>query len=538
MAATKQFAWWQTGVIYQIYPRSFQDSDGDGVGDLNGIIQRADYLAWLGIDAVWISPFFPSPMADFGYDISNYVDVDPLFGTLADFDRLVAQLHERRIRVILDLVPNHTSSAHPWFQESRRSRDNPKRDWYIWRDPAPDGGSPNNWLSQAGGGAWTLSPETGQYYYHAFLSEQPDLNWRNPEVRLAMKDAMRFWLDRGVDGFRVDVLWHLAKDPEFRDDPPNPNYRNSEPPFMRVLPRYSADQEDMIAIATELRQVLDDYPGERVLIGELSLPLKRLMEYYGPGLSAVHLPFNFALLWTAWTREGWTIERLAHMVERYETALPEGAWPNWVIGNHDQPRIATRIGAAQARVAMVLLLTLRGTPTLYYGDELGHPSVAIPADRVRDPFGINMPGGTQGRDPVRTPMPWDQSANAGFTTGEPWLPLAPDAATLNVDIEKAEPDSFLALTHRLLTLRRREPALHQGDWTRLDVQGPAFAYVRSWQERRFAVVLELYSQDTAVTLPEGLKGQIVLSTYRRHEGQSVSGQIQLSADEALVIKAT
>jgi alpha-glucosidase len=536
MKAKTHFVWWQTGVIYQIYPRSFQDSNGDGVGDLNGIIARADYLAWLGIDAVWISPFFPSPMADFGYDISNYVGVDPLFGTLADFDRLVAALHQRNIRVILDLVPNHTSSAHAWFQDSRRSRDDPKRDWYIWRDPAPDGGPPNNWLSQAGGVAWTLSPETGQYYYHAFLSEQPDLNWRNPAVREAMKDAMRFWLDRGVDGFRVDVLWHLAKDPEFRDDPPNPNYRDSEPPFMRVLPHHSADHEDMIAIATELRQVLDAYPGDRVLIGELSLPLKRLMEYYGPELAAVHLPFNFALLWTAWTREGWTIERLAHMVERYETALPDGAWPNWVIGNHDQPRIATRIGAAQARVAIVLLLTLRGTPTLYYGDELGHPSVDIPADRVRDPFGINMPGGTQGRDPVRTPMPWDRSANAGFTTGEPWLPLAPDAATMNVATEKSDPHSHLALAHRLLALRRQEPALHQGNWARLDVQGPVFAYSRSWQDRRFAIVLELYSQDAAVTLPETFKGRIALSTHRQHEGHNVSGQIRLSADEALVIE--
>ena len=534
--AEAAFAWWKTGVIYQIYPRSFQDSNGDGIGDLNGIIARADYLAWLGIDAVWISPFFPSPMADFGYDISDYIGVDPIFGTLADFDRLLTALHARNIRVILDFVPNHSSIAHPWFQESRRSRDNPKRDWYIWRDPAPDGAPPNNWLSQAGGGAWTLSPETGQYYYHAFLSDQPDLNWRNPAVREAMKGALRFWLDRGVDGFRVDVLWHLAKDPEFRDDPPNPNYRESEPPFMRVLPHHSADHADMIDIATEMRRVLDEYPGERVLIGELSLPLKRLMEYYGPDLSAVHLPFNFALLWTAWTREGWTVERLSHMIERYERALPPGAWPNWVIGNHDQPRIASRIGMAQARVAMVLLLTLRGTPTLYYGDELGHPSVEIPPERVRDPFGINMPGGTQGRDPVRTPMPWDDTGHAGFSDSEPWLPLAPNAAELNIAAEKADPESMLSLTNRLLALRRREPALHKGDWARLDVKGPALGYLRSWQDQRLAILLELYSRDVAVILPDEIKGRIALSTHRKREGQSVSGQIQLSADEALVIE--
>ncbi|MFO0992336.1 MAG: alpha-amylase family glycosyl hydrolase [Hyphomicrobiales bacterium] len=536
MTGDAKLAWWRTGVIYQIYPRSFQDSNGDGVGDLAGIIERVDYLAWLGLDAVWISPFYPSPMADFGYDISNYTDVDPLFGTLADFDRLLAALHQRQIRVILDFVPNHTSIEHPWFQESRKSRSNPKRDWYIWHDPAPDGGPPNNWLSQAGGGAWTFEPETRQYYYHAFLALQPDLNWRNPEVRAAMKDVLRFWLDRGVDGFRVDVLWHLAKDPDFRDDPLNPNYRDSEPPFMRVLPKFSADHADMIAIATEMRQVLDEYKGDRVLIGELSLPLARLMDYYGPELSAVHLPFNFALLWTAWTREGWSIERLAHMVERYEKALPPGAWPNWVIGNHDQPRVATRIGMAQARVAMVLLLTLRGTPTLYYGDELGHPSVEIPPERVRDPFGINMPGGTQGRDPVRTPMPWDNSVNAGFTTGEPWLPLAPNAAQLDVVTQKADPNSMLSLTHRLLGLRRQEPALHQGDWKRLAVGGEAFAYLRSWEGRSFAVLLEINSRNSLITLPEGFQGRIVLSTQPSREQTKINGDFNIQSDEAVIVE--
>jgi len=536
MTGNAKLAWWKTGVIYQVYPRSFQDSDGDGVGDLAGIIERVDYLGWLGIDAVWISPFYPSPMADFGYDISDYTDVDPLFGTLADFDRMLEALHRRGIRVILDFVPNHTSIEHPWFQESQNSRSNPKRDWYIWRDPAPDGGPPNNWLSQAGGGAWTFEPETGQYYYHAFLASQPDLNWRNPEVRAAMMDVLRFWLNRGVDGFRVDVLWHLAKDPEFRDDPPNPNYRDNEPPFMRVLPKHSADHADMIAIATEMRHVLDEYEGDRVLIGELSLPLARLIEYYGPELSAVHLPFNFALLWTAWTREGWSIERLAHMVERYEKALPPGAWPNWVIGNHDQPRVATRIGVAQARVAMVLLLTLRGTPTLYYGDELGHPSVEIPPNRVRDPFGINMPGGTQGRDPVRTPMPWDNSVNAGFTTGEPWLPLAPNAAEFDVATQKTDLHSMLTLTRRLLALRRQAPALHQGDWTRLAVKGDAFAYLRSWEGRQFAVLLEINSRDGLIALPAGFAARIVLSTHADREGQSVGSEIKLRSDEALIVE--
>jgi alpha-glucosidase len=527
--------WWQRAVVYQIYPRSFQDSNGDGVGDLNGITARADYLSWLGTGAVWISPFFPSPMADFGYDISDYCAIDPLFGTLADFDRMLAELHRRGIRVILDLVPNHTSIEHPWFKESRSSRDNSKRDWYIWRDPKPDGGPPNNWLSQAGGTAWTFDPQTGQYYYHAFLKDQPDLDWRNPQVREAMHNVMRFWLDRGVDGFRVDVLWHLAKDPEFRDDPINPNYRESDPPFMRVLPKYSADQEEMIEIATGMRKVLEAYPGDRVLIGELSVPLERLMVYYGSGLDAVHMPFNFALLWAAWTRDGWTAERLKRLVTRYEGALPPGAWPNWVIGNHDQPRIATRLGPKQARVAMVLLLTLRGTPTLYYADELGHPSVEIPPDRVRDPFGINMPGGTQGRDPVRTPMPWDRSANCGFTAGEPWLPLAPNAAEISVETQKTDPQSMLSLAHSLIELRNSEPALNSGEFELLRTEGGAVAYRRSSDGRHFVVILDVESRPAAVQL--GMSGEIVVGTNPDRIGETVDGAIRIAADEAIVILA-
>jgi alpha-glucosidase len=527
--------WWQRAVIYQIYPRSFQDSNGDGIGDLNGIIARADYLAWLGIGAVWISPIFPSPMADFGYDISDYCGISPIFGTLADFDRMIAEFHRRDIRVILDFVPNHTSIAHPWFAESRRSRDNPKREWYIWRDPKPDGGPPNNWLSQAGGIAWTLDPQTGQSYYHAFLEDQPDLNWRNPEVRDAMHNVMRFWLDRGVDGFRVDVLWHLAKDPQFRDDPINPDYRESEPPFMRVLPKYSADQEDMIEIATEMRKMLDAYPGDRVFIGELSVPLERLMAYYGSGLSAVHMPFNFALLWAAWTRQGWTASRLKNLITRYEGALPPGAWPNWVLGNHDQPRVATRLRPEQARVAMVLLLTLRGTPTLYYADELGHPSVDIPAGRVRDPFGINMPGGTQGRDPVRTPMPWDRSRHCGFSTGEPWLPLAPNAAEISVESQKADPQSMLSLAHHLIELRRREPALNSGEFALLPTEGGAVAYRRDSGGRRFIIALDIESRPADVRF--GMSGQIVAATRPGRVGETVDRTIHIAADEAVVILA-
>jgi alpha-glucosidase len=338
-------AWWQSGIIYQIYPRSFQDGDGDGIGDLQGITRRLDHLVWLGVDAVWLSPFYPSPMADFGYDIADYRNVDPIFGKLADFDRLREETRRRGLKLILDLVPNHSSDRHPWFEESRASYHNPKRDWYIWRDPAPDGGLPNNWRSNFGGSAWEFDETTRQYYYHAFLKEQPDLNWRNPAVRDAIYDVMRFWLDRGADGFRVDVIWHLMKDAEFRDNPPNPGFQSDDAEIRRYLEVYSADQPEIHEVIAEMRHVLDGY-AERLLIGEIYLPLERLVAYYGADLKGAHLPFNFQLV-----ESPWNARTLARIVEEYERALPAGGWPNWVLGNHDKPRIASRIGQPQARVA-------------------------------------------------------------------------------------------------------------------------------------------------------------------------------------------
>jgi alpha-glucosidase len=351
--------WWQTGILYQVYPRSFQDSNGDGVGDLAGIVARLPYLVELGVDAIWLSPIFTSPMADFGYDIADYTAIDPLFGTLADFDALVARAHALGLKVLLDFVPNHTSDRHPWFAQSRAACESDKRDWYIWRDPAPGGGPPNNWLSEFGGSAWEYDAASGQYYYHAFLRQQPDLNWRNPLVRQAMHEVMRFWLNRGVDGFRVDVIWHLIKDEGFRDNPANPDYRASEPPYRSLLPVYSADRPEAHEVIRGLRAVIDEY-ADRVLIGEIYLPVEKLAAYYGADLSEAHLPFNFSLIETPWRADA-----VASLIDRYEISLPPGAWPNWVLGNHDRPRLASRVGAEQARVAAMLLLTLRGTPTLY-----------------------------------------------------------------------------------------------------------------------------------------------------------------------------
>ncbi|HWG86010.1 MAG TPA: alpha-amylase family glycosyl hydrolase, partial [Deinococcales bacterium] len=423
--------WWQRGIIYQVYPRSFQDSNDDGVGDLPGITGRLDYLQWLGVDAVWLSPIFPSPMADFGYDVADYCGVDPIFGTLADLDDLVARAHERGLKVLLDFVPNHSSDEHDWFVQSRSSRGNPKREWYVWRDPAPDGGPPNNWDSYFGGPAWTLDEVTGQYYLHLFHRKQPDLNWRNPAVVAAMLDAMRFWLARGIDGFRVDVLWMLLKDPEFRDNPPNPAWREGDIPSGRQLRVHTEGLEETHGLIRQMRAVVDEFP-ERVMIGEIYLPLERLVRYYGLDLDEAHLPFNFHLL----QQREWSAGALRALVEHYEAVLPPGAWPNWVLGNHDNSRIASRLGPQVARVAQMLLLTLRGTPTLYYGDEIGMRDVPVPPELTQDPQGKFAY--EHSRDPERSPMQWDATRNAGFSAGDPWLPLAADYRAVNVEAARAD----------------------------------------------------------------------------------------------------
>ncbi|POR53097.1 alpha-amylase family glycosyl hydrolase [Bosea psychrotolerans] len=564
--------WWQAGVIYQIYPRSFQDTDGDGIGDLKGIARRLDYLAGFGIDAIWLSPIYPSPMADFGYDVADYCGVDPCFGTLADFDDLLDQVHARGLKLLLDFVPNHSSDRHTWFVESRASRLNPKRDWYLWRDPAPDGGPPNNWISDFGGSAWEWDEATGQYYYHAFLKQQPDLNWRNPAVRAAMHEVMRFWFDRGVDGLRIDVLWHLIKAADFPDNPPNPDYRPAMGEMHRVLQLYSADQPEIHAIAAEMRAIADGYGargpdhvafgrnrpnaknvidswglehcssekpvpafsrnalGERLLIGEIYLPVSRLMDYYGGAQAGVQLPFNFQLIDAPWQARA-----LAALIANYEAALPPGGWPNWVLGNHDRSRIASKRGETQARIAAMLLLTLRGTPTLYYGDELGLSDVPIPPAQLRDPRELREPGLGLGRDPVRTPMPWDAGAHAGFSTVSPWLPLNADWPIRNVAGMADEPASILTLYRQLLALRRAYPALAVGDFGLLDSEGDVLAYERRYAAQRLIVALNLGGSEQRLTLPPWASGhRLILST--RGEAPLVESHVlRLRADEGVIL---
>ncbi len=515
--------WWREAVFYQVYPRSFQDSNGDGVGDLPGIIARLDHLndgtpRSLGVDAIWLSPFYPSPMADFGYDVSDYCDVDPTFGTLSDFDRLLDEAHARGIRVIIDLVPNHTSDRHPWFVESRSSRDNPKRDWYIWAQPRSDGWPPNNWQSVfAGvGPAWTFDEKTGQYYLHHFLPEQPDLNWWNPAVREAMDELLRFWLDRGVDGFRLDVAHGLVKDPELRD---NPRVRAG-----RRARQRDWDHPGVHEVLAGFRRTLDAY-GERMAVGEVAVrDHARLMRYHGGAARELHLVFNFHFL-----DQPWRAERFRDAVARVERAFADRAWPCYTLSNHDRPRHASRFGLERARAAALMLLTLRGTPFLYYGEEIGMTDVPIPRAQALD---------VAGRDPERTPMQWDASPGAGFTTGAPWLPIARARRRVNVAAARDDPRSLLSLYRRLIWFRKRSAALRRGRYRALRSPWGVFAYVRETDDERLLVALNLQNRARRVAfavVPRSAR--LILSTDpERDEGELDLRPLRLGPNEGVLVR--
>jgi alpha-glucosidase len=520
-------SWWKRGIVYQIYPRSFMDSNGDGIGDLRGIASRLDYLQWLGIDAVWLSPIFPSPMADFGYDVSDYTGIYPPFGTLDDFDHLLDEMHKRDLKLILDLVPNHTSDQHLWFLESRSSLVNPKRDWYIWRDPKPDGSPPNNWLAYFGGPAWTLDAKTGQYYLHSFLPEQPDLNYHHPEVKQAIFDSIRFWLKRGVDGFRVDVIDRMIKDELLRDNPPNPEWvEGRDNPTWKYLRVYSENRPGIHDLIREFRKVFDEFK-DRVMIGEIaySTDPSLITGFYGAeNAPEIHLPFNFALLMLPWQADA-----VRAFVDHYERSLPADGWANYVLGNHDQTRIATRIGLDQARVAAMMILTLRGTPFIYYGEELGMQDVDIPPHLYQDPQGINI---GISRDHERTPMQWENAPNAGFSTGKPWLPVAPDYPVVNAAAERGDPKSMLMFYHTLLGLRRYTPALHSGSYRSVDAPEGCFVYLREHDGKQFLIALNFFSVGRTIPLPR--RGRVVLSTHmdRADEGD----EVHLRESEGVVVE--
>jgi alpha-glucosidase len=485
--------WWQTGAVYQIYPSSFADSNGDGLGDLAGITSRLDHLRGsahsLGVAAIWLSPFYRSPMVDFGYDVADHCDVDPRFGTLRDFDALLAAAHARDLRVLIDFVPNHTSNQHPWFIAARSSRTNPLRDWYIWADPRPDGSPPNNWLSAFArtGVAWTFDEATRQYYLHSYSTAQPDLNWRNPSVVAAMQQVMRFWLDRGVDGFRVDAPHRLLKDAQLRDNPQSVADLRLDVQLDEQR-HYNIDHPEVHEVIRLLRSTTDAYPG-RVLIGEVGIRHHaRWAAYHGAAGDGFHMASNFAF-WDC----PWSARCFRDVVDRTEAVLPVRAWPTYALSNHDLSRVASRYdqdgqGADRVRLAAMLLVALRGTPFLYYGEEIGMRDVAVPPDQAHDP---------DDRDRCRTPMQWDESPGAGFTNGTPWLPL-PDKPFATVAAERSCSDSLLRLYQRLLRLRAVRASLGTGDYRSLDAgDDRLFAFERRSRTDRILAVFNFSA--TAVT---------------------------------------
>lgn len=507
--------WWKRAVVYQIYPRSFADTNGDGVGELEGIRRHLDHIAWLGADAIWLSPIFRSPMRDFGYDVSDYCDVDPVFGSIDDLDRLIADAHARDLRVILDWVPSHTSSDHPWFVESRSSRSNPKRDWYVWRDAKPDGTPPNNWTStwSDGGAAWAFDENTGQYWLHSFLPEQPDLNWENPEVVAAMQDTLRFWLDRGVDGFRADVIHNIGKDPALADV----SARVQHVPHCALN-----DDPRTIEHLRGIRRLLDSYPDERMVVGEVFLmDTTKIAPYYADG-EGLHLSFNFPPMFVKWKAAKWRA-----CIEQCQAEFdPVDAWPTWVLSNHDWPRHRTRLGSdTRAHAAAILLLTLRGTPFLYMGEELGLEDAVIPQDRVVDPGG---------RDGCRAPIPWIRAPGHGWPDPA-WLPLPPDADRKNAETERADDGSMLHLYRRALAARRSSPALTDGDLSLIDgLPAEVLGYRRqSGGDER--VVLIHFDEGTAeIGAAAGVGGTVEVASDGVGEGAPFSGT--LGPDQAVLLR--
>jgi len=513
---TNKGDWPSNAIIYQIYPRSFQDSNGDGVGDLNGIISRLDYLNdgtknSLGINTIWLSPIYPSPMVDFGYDVSDYKDIDPVFGTLDDFERLLTECHKRGIKVLMDFIPNHTSSKHEWFLQSRLSKKNDKRDFYIWKDPKPGQLPPNNWLSVFGGSAWEYDPQTKQYYMHSFHKEQPDLNWRNPEVMKEMLDVLRFWLDRGVDGFRVDVPEWMIKDERFLDEPENPLFPDdsSEDPYHRLMHTYTLAQSEYVDVVKKFVDVLEEY-GQKFIVTEVWSSSEQLIKVYNRIEKHFFAPFNFFMITAPWDaavhKEG---------IDKYDDGVTSMYTPTYVLGSHDKSRIASRIPASQIRIAAMLLFTLRGIPFIYYGEELGMEDTPIPQDQIHDPFEKNSPGLGLGRDPERTPMQWNKKPKAGFTTGKPWLPINENYKKLNAQTENIDPKSLLSFYKQLIHIRNESKALLHGKYASWDTgSDKIFAYTRHKGSEVILVILNYSDLEQRISLPFR-KGKVILDSKLR-----------------------
>lgn len=527
--------WKDVNGIYQIYPRSFKDSNGDGIGDLPGITEKLGYIKGdknsLGIDAIWISPFYMSPMADFGYDVSDHLRVDPVFGTNQDFDVLLKEAHRRGIKVMIDYVPNHTSDQHAWFQESKSSPTSAKRNWYVWRNPKPDGSAPNNWLSVFGGSAWQFDQATGQYYLHSFLKEQPDLNWDNPEVRKAMTSALDFWLSRGVDGIRADAVRWLSKDPDFRDNPLNPGYRKGEDPYHQQLQRYSRYGKYLFDYLKEIAATVEAYQDRIILFEDHPDTQSDVNEQYAAFYAvnpAVAAPFNFEGLETKYGAKNFRT-----FIDNFQRMTGSDLRPFYCFSNHDEPRLASRFGAAQARLVGLLKLSLPGIPVVYYGDELGMENVAIPPAQVHDPFEKRVPGLGLGRDPQRTPMQWTGDEGAGFTTGTPWLPVARDFTAHNVASETLAPHSSLTMYRRLLELRR-SAIFEEGRYVEWEGSDDAiFGFSRENETDHLLVLLNMSDHPTICR--QEINGEIIYSTHVAVEFER--GQhLLLKANQGVIVR--
>lgn len=531
------FDWTKSGVIYQIYPRSFKDSNNDGIGDLQGIIDKLDYLNdgsenSFGINAIWISPFYKSPMVDFGYDVSDYYNVDPIFGDLKTFDRLVTEAHFRDIKIILDYIPNHTSDQHPWFIESRSSKDNPKRDWYIWKEPKPEIMPPNNWLSVFGGSVWQFDKKTNQYYMHSFLKEQPDLNWRNPEVVKEMFKVMRFWLDKGVDGFRTDAIYHLIKDDKFRDNPPNPNYKaGKDDPYLKLIDRYNQGHEDTLKIGREFSKILSEKKS-RFMVSEAYLDVEGLKKFYKNIHNGSFAPLNFNLISLAWNAAEYK-----RFLDQFEEALGVGDIPTYVLGNHDRSRVASRLGQKRARLAAMLTFTLRGMPFIYNGEEIGMEDGEIKPSQVKDPFEKNVPGIKLGRDPERTPMQWNNQKYAGFSNSKTWLPVAKNYKSINVESEQNDPKSILALYKKLIHFRKKSKALLYGKYSYINLRNSAiFSFGRHYGDEKILVIVNFTMDEQTVSL-NIKKAEIICNTYMDWQERKLDfKKFILRKNEGYVIK--
>jgi alpha-glucosidase len=526
------YLWWRDGIIYQIYPRSFSDSNQDGLGDLRGILAHLDYLSSLGIDAIWLSPVYPSPDVDFGYDVSDYNAIDPRFGTLEDFDLLVSESHQRGIHIILDLVLNHTSDQHPWFKASRSSREDPYHDWYLWRDPRPGGGFPNNWESVVGGRAWEYEPGIGQYYLHSYFRQQPDLNWRNPQVRQAMLDIFRYWLDRGVDGFRLDVFNIYFKHPNLPNNPSKIGLRG----FDRQRHLYDRDQPEMLPVLAEIRHLLDSYP-ERYAVGEPEFSDAYQSAYYC-GKDRLPQAFNFELL-----KAGQSPRRCLNAIQRWEAALQPDSWPCYCLNNHDQTRTASRFcrGEEDARLKIMaaFLLTLRGTPFIYYGEEIGMRNISLGHNQILDPVGKRFWPLYKGRDGCRSPMQWDASHSAGFTNAEPWIPVHPDYPTRNVLLQNADSKSLLNFYRSLITIRRQVMALQQGELIPLTLKPVhILAYLRKISGQMVLVALNFSNHPQTLDLSAEIahrKWECLLSTSPKTVEPTIIGRLILDPLEVLLL---